>query len=38
MLQLVREGVSAHGGGVPLSDDLTLVAMKVINAKGFSNL
>ena len=29
MLQLVREGVSAHGGDVPLSDDLTLVAMKV---------
>ena len=29
MLQLVREGVAAHGGSVPLSDDLTLVAMKV---------
>ncbi len=29
MLQLVREGVSAHGGDAPLADDLTLVAMKV---------
>lgn len=29
MLQVVRQGVGAYGGGVPLSDDMTLVAMKV---------
>lgn len=29
MLQVVRQGVSAYGGDLPLADDLTLVAMKV---------
>jgi sigma-B regulation protein RsbU (phosphoserine phosphatase) len=29
MLQVVRKGVSAYGGDLPLADDLTLVAMKV---------
>ncbi len=30
MLQAVRQGVSAYGDDVPLSDDLTLVAMKIL--------
>lgn len=30
MLQVIREGVSAYGEDTPLSDDLTLVAMKVL--------
>lgn len=29
MLQVVRQGIRAYAGGVPLSDDLTLVALKV---------
>lgn len=29
MLRVVRQGVSAYGGELPLADDLTLVAMKV---------
>jgi len=29
MLQVVRQGISIYGGDVPLSDDLTLVALKV---------
>lgn len=29
MLQVVRNGISAHTGGVRLADDLTLVALKV---------
>jgi sigma-B regulation protein RsbU (phosphoserine phosphatase) len=29
MLQVVRQGISAYSGDVPLADDLTLVAMKV---------
>jgi sigma-B regulation protein RsbU (phosphoserine phosphatase) len=31
MLQVVRQGVDEHGGDVRLSDDLTLVALKVLN-------
>lgn len=30
MLQVVRQGVNAHGNELPLEDDLTLVAMKVL--------
>jgi sigma-B regulation protein RsbU (phosphoserine phosphatase) len=29
MLQVVRQGISAYSGDVPLADDLTLVALKV---------
>ena len=29
MLQVVRQGISVYSGGVPLADDLTLVALKV---------
>jgi len=29
MLQVVRQGISAYSNGVPLADDLTLVALKV---------
>lgn len=29
LLQVVRQGISAYSGDVPLADDLTLVAMKV---------
>jgi len=29
MLQVVRQGVGAYGGDVPITDDMTLVAMKV---------
>jgi sigma-B regulation protein RsbU (phosphoserine phosphatase) len=31
VLQVVREGIRAHSGDVPLADDLTLVALKVSN-------
>jgi len=30
MLQVVRQGISVHSGDVPLADDLTLVALKVL--------
>jgi sigma-B regulation protein RsbU (phosphoserine phosphatase) len=32
LLQAIRQGVGAYGGDVPLADDLTLVAMKVLES------